>query len=90
MAASTNMTSSERSLRASLAANTRWANADRKVESERARTAQLLRFEKQVDPDGVLAPDERAKRADNAAKAHMQRLALKSAKARRQRREASA
>lgn len=84
------MTPSERSLRAQVAANTRWAKADRTQASHDARRRQLERFERLVDPDGTLDPAERAERADNARKAEMQRLALKSAKARRLRREADA
>jgi hypothetical protein len=38
------------------------------------------------DPDNILLPAERAKRAENARKAYYQRLALKSAQARRRRR----
>jgi hypothetical protein len=41
------------------------------------------RFAKQVDPDGVLPPEERAKRADSARRAYFLGLAAKSAKARR-------
>ncbi len=40
------------------------------------------RFEKQVDPEGVLDPKERARRAEHARKAHSLGLALKSAQAR--------
>jgi hypothetical protein len=43
----------------------------------------MEKFERQVDPDNTLLPAERAKRAENARKAYYQRLALKSAKARR-------
>jgi hypothetical protein len=38
-----------------------------------------------VDPDGVRSPHQRAKRAEWARKAHMQRLALKLAAARQRR-----
>lgn len=41
------------------------------------------RFEREADPDGVLAPAERARRADALRRAHMARLAMKSAQARR-------
>ena len=41
------------------------------------------RFEREVHPDNVLPPHERAKRAENARSAYYKRLALKSAKARR-------
>jgi hypothetical protein len=42
------------------------------------------RFERQVDPDGTLKPEERARRAGHARKAYFTRLALRSAQARRQ------
>jgi rubrerythrin len=41
--------------------------------------------ELEADPEGVLTPQQRAKRAEWARKAHMQRLALKSAAARQRR-----
>ena len=39
-------------------------------------------FLRQVDPDGVLDPAERQRRAEYAKKAHFTRLAMKSAAAR--------
>jgi hypothetical protein len=42
----------------------------------------LRKFEREVDPDGVLPEDERRRRANHALAAHMKRLALASAKAR--------
>lgn len=70
-------------LRAQIAANTRWANtADRTAATAKARQAAMDRFDKQVDPDGVLAPEERAKRAAKAKQAHMQKMSLAAAKAR--------
>ena len=78
------LTPSERTLRARLAANTRWASEDRGHASERQRRVMLERFENAVDPDGSLRPAERAARAQNAMAAHMQSLAFKSVKARRQ------
>jgi hypothetical protein len=47
-----------------------------------ARAAFLDRFEREVDPAGVLDPAERARRAEHAKKAHFLRLALKSAQVR--------
>jgi hypothetical protein len=47
------------------------------------------RFERQVDPDGTLPADERAKRAESARKAYFTALALRSSRARAARREAS-
>jgi hypothetical protein len=42
----------------------------------------LAKFEREVDPDGVLPAKERRRRAENARQAHMQRMALASSKAR--------
>lgn len=84
MAASTNLTPSERSLRAEAAAHTSWANTeDRSARTAPARRALLNKFEKQVDPAGLLPSAERAKRAENARRAYFAALALKSAKSRR-------
>jgi hypothetical protein len=47
-----------------------------------ARTAFLDRFEREVDPDGVLPLAERARRAEHAKKAYFTRLALASSKSR--------
>jgi hypothetical protein len=48
-----------------------------------ARAAFLARFEQEVDPDGVLPDPERLRRARQALRRHMTRLALQSAEARR-------
>ncbi|MDG4668639.1 hypothetical protein [Mycobacterium sp. 236(2023)] len=75
-----------RSLRGRIRAYESWAKTeDRTARTWPARKAMLDRFECEVDPDGVLSPQERAKRAEWARKAYMQRLALKSAAARRRR-----
>jgi hypothetical protein len=80
------LTQSERTLRAQIAAHESWARTtDRTARTANARKAMLDRFERQVDPDGILTPAERAKRAEHARKAHFKRLALKSARARRRR-----
>ena len=47
-----------------------------------ARRAFLQRFEREVDPEGMLAPDERALRAEAAQKAYFAGLAYRSAVAR--------
>jgi hypothetical protein len=74
----------DRSLIARLAAHESWANtADPSARTAPARRAMLDRFERQVDPDGVLSPAERARRAGHARKAYFVRLALRSAQARR-------
>ena len=65
------MTSEERRVRASLAAHTPWATvADPAEFTAKGRKAAMERFEWQVDPDGVLPPDGRARRAEHARKAH--------------------
>jgi hypothetical protein len=53
--------------------------------TEPGRTAFFQTFERKVDPDGVLSPEERTRRAKHALRAHMQALALKSSKARAKR-----
>lgn len=83
------LTPAQRSLRARLAAHVSWANTeDRTARTAAARKAALDRFARQVDPNGVLPPEERAKRAANARKAYFTRLALLSARARQRRRTA--
>ncbi|TDL01966.1 hypothetical protein EI067_00350 [Mycobacterium paragordonae] len=73
-------------MRGQIAAHDSWAKtSDRSARTANARKALLDKFERQVDPDGTLAPAERAKRAENARKAHFKRLALKSAQARKRR-----
>jgi hypothetical protein len=68
---------------AQIAANESWARCpDRSARTLSARRAFLGRFEREVDPDGTLSPEERQRRADSAMRAHMQRLALKSAQRR--------
>ena len=42
----------------------------------------MNRFERGIDPDGLLTPHERTNRAECARKAHMQQLAMKSVAAR--------
>lgn len=80
------LTPSERTLRSQIAAHESWSRTtDRTARTAKARAAALDRFERDVDPEGVLAPEERARRAEHARKAHFKRLALKSAQARRRR-----
>ncbi|MDP9460708.1 MAG: hypothetical protein M3Q22_10825 [Actinomycetota bacterium] len=77
-------TPEQRALAARIAAHSKWAlTADPTAATAPARAAFLDRFEREVDPDGVLPPTERARRAEHARKAYFTRLALKSAKARR-------
>ena len=83
------LTPAERSLRARLAAHTRWAAtppAERSAVTAKARRAGPGSLEwhmAQVDPDGVLSEADRSTLAANHRSAYFTRLALKSAKARR-------
>jgi hypothetical protein len=61
------------------------AKYDTREVTSPARVAFMARFERQVDPDGVLPAAERKRRAEAAKKLHFQQLAWKSAKARRAR-----
>ena len=62
------------------AALDRWSGvSDAAAATSPARAAFLARFERQVDPDGLLTPDERRTRAARALRAHMIRLAEASA-----------
>lgn len=79
-------TPGQRSLNASIAAHTRWSRvADRTAATEPGRRGLEARFEREVDPDGVLSPEERAKRARNAKAAHFRRMNRASAAARARR-----
>jgi len=78
------LTPQELSLRGRVAAHASWANTpDPTARTAPGRKAFNDRFEKQVDPDGVLAAEERARRASSARKAYFSALALKSSTARR-------
>lgn len=76
-----------RSLRARMAAHESWAHTeDRTARTDAARAAFFARFEREVDPDGVLGPQERHRRALSARKAYYARLAYRSAQSRARRR----
>jgi hypothetical protein len=76
----------ERSLRARLAAHTLHARRDARQTTALARAGFLARFEREVDPDGVLDPSERRRRAEHARRAYFTRLALAAVVARRAKR----
>ena len=62
-------------MRARIAAEISWSRtADRSARTRPARQAFLKRFERQVDPDGKLPPEERARRAEHALRAYMLQL----------------
>lgn len=73
----------ERTLRARVAAHTLHSKRDPHETTAKARQAFSEKFERQVDPQGVLPPEERQRRAMHARKAHFARMALASARARR-------
>ena len=80
------LTPAERSLRGQIAVHESWAKTpDRPARTAAARKAALDRFQREVDPEGTLLPQERATRAEHARKAYFLRLALASAQARRRR-----
>ena len=77
----------DRVLRARMAAHLLHAQiSDEAEHTAPARAAFLSRFEREVDPDGLLDPEERARRAEHAKKAYFLRLALASRKARAKKR----
>jgi hypothetical protein len=75
---------SERVLQARLAAHSLHARvSDPAAHTLPARQAFLDRFAVEVDPEGVLPPAERDRRAEHARRAYFTRLALRSAQSRR-------
>lgn len=81
------LTQAQRSQLARAAAYASWAHtADRTARTAAARRAALARFDRQVDPDGALAPDERERRARAARRSYFRYLALRSSRARGSRR----
>ena len=82
------LTPTERSLRGRIGAYSLHATHDPRQTTATARATFLSSFDRQVDPEGILAPQERERRATAARQAHMARLALKSVQSRRQRKEA--
>jgi hypothetical protein len=77
------LTPAERTLRARLAAHTQHAKG--RTNTGPAREKFLSRFESEVDPDRVLDPAERARRAEHAKRAYFTALSLKAARQRRMR-----
>ena len=78
------LTPEERTLRARIAAHALHAKHDSSQLAATARAGLLAKFEAQVDPDGTLPPKERHRRAEHLRKAHYARLALQSARSRRE------
>ncbi|NEW58584.1 hypothetical protein GV794_23490 [Nocardia cyriacigeorgica] len=85
------LTPSERRLLGQLGAHESWAHTDdRPARTANARKNFDARFERQADPEGVLPPEERARRVKHLRQAYFARLSLKSAVARRKAAEARA
>ncbi len=73
----------EMARRGRIGAYTLHSRHDPKETTKKARASFLERFEREVDPEGVLPEAERARRAEYARKAYFARLANASANARR-------
>ncbi len=70
--------SSMLALRGRLAAHVRWSRTvERSRATANARAAFLERFDRQVDPDGLLPASTRHRLAENARKAYFTRMALR-------------
>lgn len=66
---------------ASIAAHESWARtppAERTLRTRPALLARIAKYEKQVDPEGRMSPEDRAVCARNAMRADMRRLAARS------------
>lgn len=74
------LTPAQRTLRARIAAHALHAQGG--TSTKAATAAFLSRFDREVDPDGVLPPDERARRAAHARRAYMGGLSLRASRAR--------
>lgn len=78
------LTPEQRAIQGRIGAHVSWSRTvDASARTAPARRAALERFYDEVDPDRILPEPERERRAGHARKAHMARLALASAKARR-------
>lgn len=77
----------ERAIRARIGALALHSQHDARQITEAARAAFSAKFEAEVDPEGILDPAERKRRAEYARKAHFAKLALASARSRREKSE---
>lgn len=85
------MTPEQRRLSATAAVHASWAKTtDRTARTAPGTAASMARFERQVDPDGVMDPVTRAKAAESARKAYFAGLAFKSSMARAKRKRKAA
>jgi hypothetical protein len=80
------LTREQRSIRASIAAHTRWSREDPAANAARGQAGLLARFGREVrEAAPGLSEAEYERRAQNAYRAHMGRLALASSKTRARR-----
>lgn len=79
------LTAEQRTMRARLAGLASAAKNDVHASTARARRGFDARFEREVDPDGVLPPLERRRRAEAARSAYFTSLAFKASVARSKR-----
>ena len=77
------LTPEQRKMRATIAALARWKNEDPAEAAFRGQQGLVAKFEREVDPDNVLSPAERRRRAIAARREHMTRMAFKSSKSRK-------
>jgi hypothetical protein len=77
------LTREQRSIRAAIAANTRWSRENPAATAARGQAGLLARFDREVrEAEPGLSEAEYERRAGSAYRAHMARLALASSKAR--------
>jgi hypothetical protein len=74
----------ERAERARIAAFARHAGHDPQEATQAARDARWAAYHRKVDPDGVLTPEERHRRARSAMRADLARISFDAAKRRRE------
>jgi hypothetical protein len=80
------LTPEQRTLRASIAAHTRWSAEDPAANAARGQAGLLAKFEREARAADPTLPDaEIARRAQSAYRAHMARLSFASSKARKAR-----
>lgn len=84
--ARTKGTPEQRSQRARIAALARWSKEDPAKNAERGQAGLIAKFEREVDPDGVLSDAERRRRAECRRREHLARLSYASSKAKSARR----
>jgi hypothetical protein len=84
------MTPFERSLRASAAAHAKHARHDPYESTKAAMAGTWAKYEKQADPDGLLDPNERRRRARHLLKADLARVRQAALRRSREEQEAAA